>query len=451
MDILRDAWIPTDSGIVSPLEALRTAKHIQWSRGDWNAATLLLLHAIVQTGVVMHDKCPDRAAWVDLLERPPVDLESWVDGLDCGASPWQCLTVKKETSVSALFPESPGANTIKKAADITTWQESAVCELSQNEALIAVISSQFWGLASGAGHRSGCRGQNPLTIMVEPDEFGASLWKRVLINVLPKDEWFVATKSSSSEPLFEFPWKKTKTSAHTTPKHSNSLEMLWQMPRRWRIVTDGDGVVRRMLLEGGGINYEGWNHHPLTAYRESKKDGVTLISTFKTNTTVGFQDWAALVIGVNKLIRIPAVVNAYLEDEENVFNGTPLRLRCFGWASGDFGPAAWTESVVPFYVKADSQKIEKSIDEAKKSQDLLRECLTTIKPSLARDANQLFSRIEVSFYESVASGCWDTWKSVLRKQVREIFWQVMKSNSFAYDKILLKVNEKNKSKFRKVM
>lgn len=428
MDILRDAWIPTDKGVMTPLVALREATRPAWTRGDWNAATLMFLHAIVQTAVVQTDHCVDYEEWFAYLESSPGNLDSWIDGLDAGDAPWQCPTAEKTTPVYSLLPESPGENTLKKSADIMMWRESAPTTLTQQEAMIAVIADQLWGIPAGAGHRGGCRGQYPLTIMVEADEFEARLWKKIWLNVLPKNEW-LARMGGKSIP-FEFPWKKAKPTTSRTPDNTNALEMLWQMPRRWRIVPDDDGLVRTMVLEAGGIVYEGWATHPLTAYR-ILKDKPDEIATVKTRTHLGFVDWAALAVGIDPSgIRIPIVVNAYIQELASEFAGRPLRLRCFGWASGDFGPAAWVETVVPFYPGTDHVPIERAVNVAKDIRTNLNKKLGRISKALPAQAEQLYQAIERSFYKRVSSSQWEDWESFVRREARGIFWQFAELHRF---------------------
>lgn len=451
MDIFKDAWLPTDKGLLTPAAALKHATNTNWSRGDWNAATTLFLLAQLQTSVVLGGWCKDREEWADLLEKAPDDLQEKLNIFGDGTNAWQCPTAQKIVPISALIPEAPQENTLKKSADITYWKESVPQDMSVHEAQIAIMSSQLWGLPGGAGHRSGCRGQYPLTVMVEPDEIGASLWKRIFLNVLPADEWAVSTKSEKSEGKFELPWKKTKTKDKTTPVNANSLEMLWQMPRRWRMGEVVDGRVKSMFLEGKGIDYEGWNHHPLTAYRSKLKDGKPQITTVKTSSAIGFDDWASLSIGSDKSVRIPSVVNAYIEDAENMFSGIPLRLRCFGWSSGDFGHAAWIESVVPFYVKADASCIEERISQAVKSKELLRQCLGLIKPVLKDEAIRLFPMLQEEFFKSIRNNDWTNWKLTLRNSTKKIFWRIMNENAYSYDRIFSNLTPANMKLFKMVI
>jgi CRISPR system Cascade subunit CasA len=416
MDILRDSWIPTDNGTLSPLDALRRATRPGWPRGDWNAATMMFLHALVQTAVVINNRCPDRAAWIDLMDSPPDDLPRWLDGLDTGALPWQCDTANGELPVASILPETPGENALKKSSDILSWQQNAPESLPSQEALIAIISDQFWGIPGGRGYREGCRGRRPMTTMVEPEAMDATLWQRIWLNVFPKDYWDARYRSGAP---FCFPWQKPLPTAPVTPDNAHSLEMLWQMPRRWRMTVDDDGRVRLLHAQGNGRNYVGWEH-PLTGFfLTSAKEWVET----KINPHIGFREWAGIAAGLNGRARVPAVVNRHLQDR--IWRGRPVRLRCFGWALGDADAVgAWVDLVVPFYLDVDAGQIEEGIAVAEKVKSNLAGHLKGIEKYLAKDATRLYQATEAEFYRCIAVAEWKDWERTLRKAARDIYWEI---------------------------
>lgn len=416
IDILRDAWIPTDKGVLSPVDALRYASRPTWARGDWNAATVMFLHALVQTAVVLSEKCPDRKAWLGMLDSPPSDFLSWFNGLDAGPSPWQCCTAVGEVPVASILPETPGENALKKSSDIMRWQQQAPTSLSLYEAQIAIISDQFWGIPGGRGHREGCRGRRPMTTMVEPASIDSRLWEKIWLNIFPKDAW---QGLYGSDVPFEFPWKKPLPTGQVTPANAHSLEMLWQMPRRWRIKVDPDGRVSRLLLQGDGREYVGWIH-PLTGlFLTAKNEWVKT----KINPHIGFRDWSAIAVGISEKARVPAVVNRYLQDRK--WRGSPIRLRCFGWALGDADAVgAWVDLVVPLYVEVDHVQLEEAVATAEKVRSALAGRLKGIQKYLANDANKLYQALEADFYRRVSATDWDGWELALRRQARNIFWEI---------------------------
>lgn len=416
MDIFRDAWIPTDVGTLSPVDALIRAKRPAWPRGDWNAATVLFLHALMQTAVVINNKCQDRRSWISQLDTPPADLLTWIDGLDVGPLPWQCATAKDLCPVASLLPETPGENALKKSSDILTWHQHAPASLSFPETMIAIISNQFWGIPGGRGYREGCRGRSPMTTMVEPQDVEASLWKRVWLNVFPKDDW---EKRYKSGVVFEFPWKRPLTAAEVTPANAHSLEMLWQTPRRWRIQVNDDGGVTHVFQEGNGRNYTGWEF-PLTGFFfASTKEWVEM----KMNPHIGFKEWASIAAGLTERARVPAVVNRYLQDR--LWRGQPIRLRCFGWALGDAAAVgAWVDTVVPFYQDVDHAQLEEAIAMAEKVRSNLAGHLKGVEKYLAGESAKLYQLLESDFYKRVSVTDWTGWEKTLRSTARDIYWNI---------------------------
>lgn len=414
MDIFRDSWLPTDAGILSPIDALTKATRFAWARPDWNAASLLFLHAILQTAVVNNKSCGDRDEWFSLLNTPPINLADWLAGFDGGSAPYQCQKVDKKKPVASVLPETPGESTLDKVSDILTWHEQSIVAMTIPEAQIAIMSDQLWGVPGGRGYYEGCRGRRPLTIMVEPLAPNALLWQRVWLNVMPRDRWVDAY---GDKPNFDFPWKQEIPDVESTPENTHPLEMLWQTSRRWRMVIGDDDLVREMLTQGEGRQYKGWNH-PLTPYFVTGKNEWV---AFKSSPHVGFNDWAGIAYGLKDKTRRPKALAEYIED---VHSGSlPIRLRCFGHSLGDAdAPGAWSENVVPFYCGVDHGALEAAIAQAEETRSRLAGFLKGVKPFLANRADQLYSLTEASFFERVTSNNWDGWDQTLRKAANKVYW-----------------------------
>ncbi|WP_297475961.1 type I-E CRISPR-associated protein Cse1/CasA [Ferrovum sp.] len=473
MDIFRDAWLPTDAGVLTPSQALSKATRFTWPRPDWNAASLLFLHAMVQTAVVINAKCPDRDAWRDLLRSAPADIESWFDGLDAGSKPYQYghTDRSKCVSVAALMPENPGKNTRKKASDVLVWDHDR--KLTLCEAQIAVMSGQLWGLSGGAGHYMGCRGGQPLTVLVEPAQNNSTLWQRVWLNVLPLDSW--ERIYGKFKDGFVFPWNRAvvrpegmslddndddddNPSTKTANKEINEqddvtaiipfdpnnpvtnrisvhpLEMLWQMPRLWNIVQDSDGMVRNIEAESRGHRYfvAAWNH-PLTSYR-GMKDGKW--SPYQAFPRVGFNDWAGIVYGFGKKSRRGIALGEYVEQDHS--GRVPIRLRCFGWSVKGKSVASWVENVVPYYPNVENRIDHSSLDQAILEIDKAKEILAVhlgdlwqkrkSKKFLSGQSLLLYVATEAEFYERVAENNWEGWGKTVRKAAVKILWDTAEAH-----------------------
>jgi len=429
MNILCERWLPTDAGVVTPTEALRSAREFRWNRGDWDAASLCLLHAMVQTAVVLQPaRCPNRRTWKELRHVPPDGIDRWFDWA-IGEHPWECMTASGRVPVARMLPESPGDNALKKSSDIARWHQDVPAALSVPEATIALVSDNLWGTRIGTGFYQGARGEQALTTLVEPVMPSATLWERLWLNVLPADEWRMHQERGGSAP-FEFPWKLPIPDHPLTPDNTHSLGVLWQMPRRWRMEVDPDGLVREVHRENKGRDYDGWDTlHPLTPYFR-KADGTWTAA--KVGAHTGFRDWAAIALGGRKTTRPATVVNAFVE---MAWRQEPLRLRCCGWALADAGAAGgWVDHVVPFYVKAESQAdvIEYAVADAEAQRVRLARGLEQVRRGLGRFATELYVRMEPRFYERVARDDWDPdridWKRELGREARAIFWSVVEDH-----------------------
>jgi hypothetical protein len=429
MDILRTAWLPTDAGTLTPTEALSKANTLNWKRGDWEMASLCLLHAMVQTAIVLESgRCPNRRAWESLRQAPPVGIEGWFDW-PIGDHPWECMTADGLVPVARLLPDSPGDNAIKKCSDIARWQQDVPVALTLPEATIALISDNLWGTRIGTGFYQGARGEQSLTTLVEPASRNASLWERVWLNALPADEWNKSNNTGCAEP-FAFPWNQPLPGQPLTPDNTHGAGILWQMPRRWRIVQDADSLVRHVHRENKGRDYSGWEKlHPLTPYFV-KADGTWTAA--KVGAHTGFRDWAAIALSGRKNSRPATVVGAYVQ---MAWQQEPLRLRCCGWALADAGaPGGWVDHVVPFYLKGEDQadNIEAAVQDSELQRYRLSKALDEARRGLGRQASHLYVRAERKFYERVAADAWDSeredWKRDLKKFARELYWATIESH-----------------------
>jgi CRISPR type I-E-associated protein CasA/Cse1 len=365
-------------------------------------------------------RCPDRDSWEALLKEVPSDLENWLS-LDIGSSPWECKTAGGEpVAVGSLLPETPGAHTLDQSKDIARWREDVVQALSYEEATIAVISDNLWGTRVGAGYRQGARGEQFVMTLVEPTRIGASMWERVWLNVLPADAW--RSRYGDDEIEFQFPWKQVLPTAPMTPENTHSLGILFQMPRRWGLIVDEDGLVRRAYRANHGRHYEGWEKlHPLTPYF-AKSDGTWVAC--KVGAHTGLSDWASIALSYRASTQPAAVVHEFIQ---NSMLDEQLRLRCLGWALGDAGAAgAWVDHVVPFYRKNADQasQIDSAILSANKQKDRLKGALGALRRSLGTLSGGFMNRIEPTFFERARFDNWDGWERELKAVAREMYWQI---------------------------
>jgi CRISPR type I-E-associated protein CasA/Cse1 len=378
---------------------------------------LLLLHALLQTAVCLRPtRCPDSSAWQILAASPPAELDEWLDQ-PLGEHPWESSTAVGEMAVACLVYGCPGDSTVEvKASDIAIWSQNVPQALTIEQATIAVIADNLLGTRIGRGYLSGVRGEQPLTTMVEPDNDDATLWQRVWLNVLPADLWEQRMRGTSNG--FVLPWTREPSETPITPSNAHSLSVLWQMPRRWRLLVEDDDMVRRIYRQSDGHQYEGWEH-PLTPYRETAKGRFAA----KSSPHLGYRDWAGFALNARKDLKPAVVVNEYIQRH---WSGEALRLRCFGWLlDGAGAPGAWTEVVVPFYVRADPASVEAALDQVAAKEKTLRIALDGIRQGLKRNAERIYADTEAAFFARISTNVWGDWPDVLTRSARKVFWSVM--------------------------
>jgi len=417
VDLVKTAWLPTDVGMATPADALRRATQTTWKRGDWDGATLLLLHALLQTAVCLKpDRCPGEREWRGYVHAPPEDLSDWLDQ-PIGERPWESLTANGEMHVGRLLFGSPGENAVDvKASDIAVWAQNVPTQLTRGQATIAVVADNLMGTRIGRGHLAGVRGEQPLTTLVEPVQEGASLWERVWLNVLPADAW--AKRMHGADVAFCLPWTLEPSEQSITPQNAHSLTVLWQMPRRWRLTIDRDGMVRTIHRQAEGHNYDGWEH-PLTPYRQLPTGRFPA----KTSPHLGYRDWAGIALNARTDLKPAVVVNEYIE---NQWAGEPLRIRCFGWLLDSAGaPGAWIETLVPFYARADAGAVENALDKVADAEKRVRRALEQVRGGWGRYAERTYALTEPAFFERVATNAWGDWPELVARAIRDVFWSVM--------------------------
>jgi CRISPR system Cascade subunit CasA len=428
MDIVTNAWIPTNVGPRSPASALSQAHTVQWARGDWDSATQCLLVALLQTAVVLDPSlCRDEDQWKELLDASPTDLERWFSTIPLGTDPWQDPTCEGEVPVSALMPEMPGENALKKAADIAVWRIHAPGAITLPEATIALVSDSLWGTGIGAGFKLGARGGQPLTTFVEPADQNASLWRKCWMNVLPAKAW--TKRFGRDNHKFVAPWTKPRLNTPLTPRSSHSLTVLWQCPRRWRLIVDDDGMVRRVHRKSHGQDYEGWSH-PWTPY-VAKEGGERFPARIKAH--FGFSDWAGIALNARPLHEPAAVVSQFIQHQ---WQGEQLRIRLFGWMTNNAEAAAWIENTVPFIVEANPAHVASALNETENARRRLYGALKRVdaKGRLTPYVDRLYAVTETAFYTRVRSDDWADWPQVLRQAAQEVFWKAVENLRLdAYD------------------
>ena len=191
-----------------------------------------------------------------------------------------------------LFIDSAGEQTAKNNADLMV-RRGRYGALPLPLAAMALYTLQAFAPSGGSGNRTSMRGGGPMVTLMKPIDGGSHpLWRFVWSNV---PEGLAVGTDRASKAL---PWlRPTRTSERkkvVTPDMSHGAEAFFGMPRRLRLLFDGDrmtGVVQRRY----GANYAGWEH-PLSPYYCQEVGGERFPVHPKPGK-LSYRNWLGLAFG----------------------------------------------------------------------------------------------------------------------------------------------------------
>src|SRR4051794_31080629 len=184
-----------------------------WPRADLNAAAHELLIGLLATTCTAQarDRWP---AWWNEPPGPAILAERFAQARDAflldGPGP-RFMQDREELEgetlpVSGLLIDSPGANTLRKNADLFVKRGRAGT-LSRTAAAMALYTLQTFAPSGGAGHRTSLRGGGPLTTLLLPGPLREGepvpLWRLLWANVCLGPSWDDAPLAA---PERVFPW-----------------------------------------------------------------------------------------------------------------------------------------------------------------------------------------------------------------------------------------------------
>lgn len=350
LNLVDDPWIPVrrrDGGrslirphdLADPLTAFP-----DWPRADLNIACLELLIGLV------------------FLADPPADLDDWMARREpdaerlrmafaslapafnvVGEGPLFLQDLEQlqgePNAPDMLFIDSAGGNTARNNADLMVRRDRYP-RLDLPMAAMALYLLQAHAPSGGAGNRTSMRGGGPLVTLVDPGT--GRLWDLVWANV----------PYGKPAPLDVLPWMKpTRTSeakgSETYPRHGHPAEAFFGMPRRLRLVADGEhvtGVIQRPY----GTNYAGWIH-PLTPYYKQKA-GAEWLPLHPRAGQFGYRNWLGVVTAMPDqradLGRRAAVVDDYAR-RDPLEEGSAASLIVAGWSMDNMKPRDFIQSRQP--------------------------------------------------------------------------------------------------------
>ncbi|MEE4356836.1 MAG: type I-E CRISPR-associated protein Cse1/CasA [Desulfococcaceae bacterium] len=420
-------------------------------RPDFKGALFQFLIGLLQTA------CPpeDTDEWKDWWDEPPEggELKKQFEKFSHAFEPDtdgpafmqdSDLPDGENKAVAALLIEAPGGKTQKDNLDhfIKRDMVNAVCP---HCAVMALFTLQTNAPSGGVGHRVGLRGGGPLTTLVMPDEDGkeeSSLWKKLWLNILPKEE----TEYLSGNPKLKkdediFPWlaptrtSEKKSGQDTLPTHAHPLQMYWGMPRRIRLDfsdtlsgtcdlcgESGDRLLKQFRTKNYGINYNGPWEHPLSPHNRSdpKKPPLPMHGQ---KGGISYRHWLGLVVNTENSKMQPAMIlHHYYEDKQDeITEVRQARLWAFGYDMDNMKARCWYESLMPVYPVSEKQRdvigkqAEKFIETAEKIAGNTRTAVKKAWFDRPGDAKGDFSFIDKSFWQNTEAAFYECIREVIEQ------------------------------------
>lgn len=380
MNLIEDAWLPVihQDGRKEKIAPWQIAEcrnpviDLCAPRPDFQGALYQFLIGLLQTGFAPEDQDD----WLRLWEEGPDKnlLKARFAGLasafeldnSYGPAFLQDYDIEKgeQKPISGLLIESPGGKTLKDNLDFFI-KRGAVIQMCPACAAAALFTLQTNAPSGGVGHRVGLRGGGPLTTLVLPAKEGL-LWHKLWLNVLDEESFI---RSLSTPDPRVFPWLaptrvSDKEGRDTRPEDAHPLQMFWGMPRRIRIVFNGQGrrrccicaeeassVAEAYVTRNYGVNYVGEWIHPLTPYRFDPKKKTPPLSLKGQQGGLGYRHWLGLVwadpFNGDTAAR---ATRAYMETRSRDTAGPRLaRLWCFGYDMDNMKARCWYDHALPLF------------------------------------------------------------------------------------------------------
>lgn len=384
MNLLEDPWIPfrKRSGEIEylPILAIISPEVVDLAlpRADFQGAAYQLLIGLLQTAYAP-ESVDD---WMDAFQSPPneTELASSLEKfqpsfeLNEGDGPlfmqdYDNLVRETPIPASSMLIDAPGASTIRNNTDhfVKAGRAETFC---LDCSAITLFTMQINAPSGGKGYRTGLRGGGPLTTLVLPTDSSSSLWAKLWLNVLDREELGFSDPEPTDPNLFPWmgPTRASEKGQKTLSTDVHELHTLWAMPRRFRLVVDEsnswcdlcgretDKCVTSVRVKNYGNNYDGPWQHPLTPYRRDPKQPHEPALSIKGQPSgVGYRHWESLVLeDKNDGSNLPAltVLDYSRKVDECQADGIELsrfaRMWAFGYDMDNMKPRGWVGTQLPF-------------------------------------------------------------------------------------------------------
>lgn len=440
MNLLTDKWIPVlrvdGPDKIAPWQIVAPENpviEINAPRPDFQGALYQFLIGLLQTFFAPEDEDEWRHYWnkvpsTDVLnnvfsnqdikiafELHNPDGPAFLQDFD--------LSEGEEKNLLSLLIDFPGGKTLRDNIDhfVKHFKGNGLCGGCTATALFTLQTNAPSG---GVGHRVGIRGGGPLTTLIIPKETNTSLWRKIWINILNREDnsTFIITNTIKAAVM---PWLgptriSDKLGVATTPDDCHALQVYWGMPRRIRLKGKGCGgtcdvcgeksnyLFKTYITKNYGIDYTGAWVHPLTPYRVDETHRNPPISLKGQKGGLGYRHWLGLSLQEADTGDKSATVVQFYNDERgpSLFKSQSAALWCFGYDMDNMKARCWYDTRFPLFSLDERQKENlmvwsgELIGSAKEVVKILRPAVKSAWFKRPGDVKGDMSSVERQFWET---------------------------------------------------
>lgn len=348
LNLISDAWIPvttTDGRRVIRPDQIADPDVLSpdWPRADLNIACLEMLIGLIYLAAPV-EEVEDWADFQPTSEQLRAALAPLAGAFNLGGDGPRFLQDQERFETAnakadpntpdMLFIDSAGGQTAKNNADLMV-RRGRYPALDPALAAMALFTLQSQAPAGGAGNRTSMRGGGPMVTLVQPRQPG--LWPLVWANVP------LGRPQGTDALPWMHPTRRSEGGAAThQPDDGNLAEAFFGMPRRLRLLFDGDQVTG-VMQKPYGANYTGWMH-PLTPYY-CVKAGEEWLPQHPRAGAFGYRNWLGINAGVRSDTRRQAAALTGYRDRAGVSTGA--RVIVAGWSMDNMKPRDFILSYEP--------------------------------------------------------------------------------------------------------
>ena len=405
LNLITDRWIPVirngEHVSICPHEiAEEDIERLDWPRDDLNLACLELLIGLL----FLADPPRDNSDWHARYDKPDPDrmrgaLEVYSQHFELtGEGPrfLQDLEPLEELDkvdikpTDILFIDSAGANTARKNADLMV-KRNRYPKLDLPLAAMSLYTLQAFAPTGGAGILTSMRGGGPLVTLMKPLDGGTHpLWRLIWCNV-PEGRPLCTEDAGQA-----LPWlRQTRTSEKrqvVTPDMSHPAEAFFGMPRRIRLMFEGD-IATGVVQKSHGTRYEGWIH-PLSPYY-SKEVGGERLATHPKPGRISYRNWLGLSFGEDGEKRFRAMtVRRYRRD---LVDAPDAELYVGGWAMNNMTPQDFSLHTYPAFINLDNDMEMRVAQLVEAANSVVGKLSKSLKKAVALEGNAANAVLEAFF------------------------------------------------------